>query len=150
MNTHFTLKLQDWGLYHVTKVLSLESLLLTLFTLLLLETLNGLITVWSILLAYMLHHCCLLVTGMFELNEIHSLAPPSGPSNVTQDYSSVKINWKKSTFIYFLAQFWRFKMFAFVRGGCLWSLIRDSNSQSNQHILFVLTSSIPAFSNIWK
>ena len=86
------------------------------------STLNGPIMAWLTIPANIISlpfpYCFLLATSISELDEIHPLVHPSGPSTVTWD-SSVKITLEKSIFIYFLAQFWHFEIFAFVMGGCL-------------------------------
>ena len=85
---HFTLKLQDWDLYLVSKVLSIKSPKLALFILIPLSTLNGLIMVWSTIPAHITTlsslYCLLLATGTSGLDKIHLLVHQSGPSNVTQ------------------------------------------------------------------
>ena len=75
---------------------------------------------------------------MSELDKIHLLVHPLGPSNVTQD-SSMKIIWEKLIFMYLLTQFWHFKIFALVRWGCLEPFFTDPNSQSIQCLLSFLT-----------
>ena len=79
-------------------------------------TLNDLIMVWSTLPAHIItlpsSYCLLLATDTTELDKI--IPVNSGKSNVTQD-SPVKITSEKSIFIYFLAQFWCFKIFALVK-----------------------------------
>ena len=108
--------------------------------------------VWSTIPTYIntLQPPCylLLVTGTSELNKIHPFSHPSGPSNVTHG-SSVKITIEKSIFMYFMAQFWYFKIFAFVKRGCLGDFFADPISISILHFLSFLMPSIPGFSKIW-
>ena len=61
--------------------------------------------------------CLFLATGTSKLNKIHPFSYPPEPSNNPQD-SSVKITLEKLIFMYFLAQFRCFRIFALVKGVC--------------------------------
>ena len=69
-------------------------------------------------------YCRLLDTVMSELDKIHSLGHPSGPSNVTHDSS--ENYFRKVNFHIFFAQFWHF---ALVRGCCLGDIFTYPNSK---------------------
>ena len=95
----FTLKLQDWDLYHAKKVLFIKLQLLALFILTPSLTLNDPVMFWLTTQAHiitLLPPCYFhFATGMSELDEIHLLTHLLVPLNVTQD-SSVKISLEKS------------------------------------------------------
>ena len=57
------------------------------------------------------------VTGTSKFDKIYSFAHSSDTSNITRDLS-VKMILEMSIFMYFLAQFWCFKIFALVGDGC--------------------------------
>ena len=79
----------------------------------------------------------LLATGATELDKIHLLAHPSGPSNVIRDFS-LKITLEKSMFMYFSVQC----SFDLVRGGCLKDFFTYLNSESILRLLFFVNSSL--------
>ena len=111
---------------------------------------NGAIIVWFTIPAHiitLMPPCRLiLATGKPELDKIFHLAHLSGSSNITWD-SSVKINLEKSIFMYFLAQFCRFKIFSLVRRGCLKDFYRYCFTKYST--LFILLDSPNSRLFIW-
>ena len=75
LNTHFTLKLQDYDLYHTKKIFSRKYQLIAQISLTCSSTLNGSITVWSTIPAHIIilrppcYH--LFATGTCVLHKIH-------------------------------------------------------------------------------
>ena len=92
-----------------------------MFILTLSFTLNGPIIVWSSIPAHIITmpppSCLLWATCTSELDKIHLLARPSGPSNVTQD-SPEKMSLEKSIFMHFFPKFDSLKISALERGFC--------------------------------
>ena len=109
---------------------------------------NGPVIVWSTIPAFFIPlalPCCLLLeTGLFKLDKIHLLAHPSGPLSDTWDFS-VRFTLENFILIYFLIQFWRLKIFDFVRRGSIGDFLTDPNSQS---LLDLLNNSF-FFWKIW-
>ena len=152
INMHFLLKLRDWNLSHAKKVLSIK---LQLFSTVQFNSFidfqwanNSLVDNSSLYNQ---------ITASLLLSSGHRHVwfwenPTFGPS-----IRSVKCylwficwNLEKSICIYFLAQFWCFKMFALMRaGGCLEDFFfTDPSSLNILYFLFLLTPSILAFSKI--
>ena len=108
--------------------------------------------VWLTILAHiitLLHPYHLLsTTGMSELDKVLSLIPIHQVHKMSQDFS-MKITVKKSIFMYFLAQFWCFKIFGPMRGVSRGDSLQIPNLQSIVYVLSFLTPSIPSFSKIW-
>ena len=113
-------------------------------------TVNGLIMVWPRPYHHITALCCLLLaTWMSELDKIHPLIRPSGPSNVTRG-SSIKIKLDKTIFHAFFAQFCYFEIFALVRRGCQGEIWQIPIHKIVYTLLFHLNPLISANSNWWK
>ena len=119
INTLFTLK-RNWDLYHAKKFLSIKSYLLALFSLTPSSILNGSVMVWSTIPAHVTtlpFPCCLLIATCTSEMDKSILRTIHG--SIKCPLRFVRENFICIFYMYFLAQFWCFEIFAIVKVGYL-------------------------------
>ena len=84
---------------------------------------------------------------MYELDKIHLYPIYQVHQMSLKIYQ--KITLEKPIVMYFLAQFWCFKIFTLVRAGYLGEHFKDPNSQRFLYLFSFLTASVPSFQKIW-